>query len=413
MTNLPAMAVNLLTLEWVQLLASQELGIVNTQTSGKSSRNAMVESSWRFTNDDQKGFSIVRSNDDSSWRLEVDSEFDRQTISSIFQRACEAADKQDTGQDIYHEAVLTSPAPDINSIVSVQLIRLIEEGTVISGERRILLDRVLLDFQPESVDNNEAPWAPSTMIKVCIFAPGPCPGPFTNKIVEDYLEMARLICSFAMGRPVDRTNITADLISEERAGEARSKRYDRNILTLAKKGISTDLFEVFTTSGEEAMLKLRGALVAYDAAIRQTNSDIATILLVAGMESLCVPNADWRTERAVTRFINAGLSLCPDTIDEIIANEYFESAFNLKRKGSLAKRRRSVMNKVYDLRSRPVHSGPGMMIDPMSIGVQPGTQRVALLAHLLSGMWLSYAQAPRSFLTGHPQIAPSSSTSTD
>jgi hypothetical protein len=82
-----------------------------------------------------------------------------------------------------------------------------------------------------------------------------------------------------------------------------------------------------------------------------------------------------------------------------------EQAFDYKRRGGIEARRRQLLDRVYELRSNPTHSGIGLSgVGMMSMLAEPGRLRVALLSDLARGALLSFLQAPRSSLIGHPMF---------
>lgn len=84
-------------------------------------------------------------------------------------------------------------------------------------------------------------FAPQTSIQVDVLAPGPTAGPFSDEIAGDLVETVRVICTFALGRPVDGP-LALFSSDEEKAEAARQKQYDSSILGLARDHISLDLF---------------------------------------------------------------------------------------------------------------------------------------------------------------------------
>jgi hypothetical protein len=290
--------------------------------------------------------------------------------------------------------------------------RLLSDQVFIVGERRIS-DIVLLDFSANLPEGERPLFVPETRIAVTIFAPGPAPGPFSDKYASGVMEMVRLVCTLALGRVVDAPPSIFPA-SKEVADLARQKRLDSEILTLARDSISLDvLVGLQQLGGVSSMLKVRNSLVAYDAAIRQSNPDVATILFVSGMEAIAAPETPWKRARLVSRFIRAVLCLCSDAVDDLLAHQNLTEAFTFVPRGGPNKRRRKLLEQMYNLRSAPVHAGPSMSASLMEMSGSGGSARVALLSELHWKMILSYLQSPVSFLVGHPDVDPAATKDPD
>ncbi|MEI8411458.1 MULTISPECIES: hypothetical protein [unclassified Kribbella] len=397
-------------MQWILKLASAELGLTQYSMSGQPSRSAGVQDSWQFTGSDGRGFRLTLDEHAQLWVLDVDAGIDRASVRSILDRAGENARNLDYGGDVWYASELVSEEPDIVGRAA-QFARVLGDQVRIDGERR-LSDRVLLNF---TVDSSDQPpiFVPRTRISVGICVQGPGSGPLSAKLAAGVLEATRLICTFALGRPVAPP--IAGPIPASVSGRLQGfvdKRSDASILTLARDSTSLDLFgELPLIGGFDAMQKIRGSLVAYDAAIQQSNTDVATILFVSGMEALAVPNAPWKLDRPVARFVNAVLDLCPGAVDDALAHANMEAGFSFTPRGSISRRRRELISQIYNLRSAPVHSGPAMFaLSPMTAVGSPGSMRVAILSELHRKMLLEYIRAPRSFLIGHPLIYPAANS---
>ncbi|RAS64661.1 hypothetical protein C8D87_105151 [Lentzea atacamensis] len=392
-------------MSWVQALATKELEVENGEQSGTISPSTGVSSQWTFTRADGVGFKVQRSADDSTWIIVADTDLNRSKVGSIIERAVNAASRQEFGEVQCYRAELTSDIPGVRELLTSQFMRLMSEKVYIEGRRR-LGDIAILTFKPEGPADDNPFHVPRTTISVHMFVPAPCVSPFSDKIATDLIETIRLISTFAMGRPVDWSTAVSVPATEDEARDATEVRFDPAVLTLARNGVPLDIFGLTGTASPEVMQKVRSSLISYDAAIRQTNPDVATILFVAGMEALTIPATEWRRQRPVARFVQAVNELCPNVIDAIIAHLNFGTAFGITLRGGAQKKRKAFLDKVYDLRSTPVHSGPSLFSNPMMAGAQPGTQRVALLSELHYQHVLAYISSPRSSLIGHPEIAP-------
>lgn len=160
----------------------------------------------------------------------------------------------------------------------------------------------------------------------------------------------------------------------------------------------------------EEAVKVRNALLTYDAARRQGNHDVATILFVTAIEALTPPPLDWRKERVTARFVIAVQELCPQALEEILAHANSELAFGpIKQRRNRRKVYESLLGRIYDMRSSPVHAGLGITPRLFAHGFgADATMRIALLSDLTRAAILAFIQAPRNFSVGHPVLYPGS-----
>jgi hypothetical protein len=126
------------------------------------------------------------------------------------------------------------------------------------------------------------------------------------------------------------------------------------------------------------------------------------MLFVASIEALFTPWQEWRKNQSVKRFIKGILDLCPDAVDEMLAQPNLEMALGFRKRGRQARQRKDVLNHIYDLRSQPAHAGLGLSGDAMASLAEPSRLRLVLLSDLARSAILAFLQAPRSSLVGHP-----------
>lgn len=70
---------------------------------------------------------------------------------------------------------------------------------------------------------------------------------------------------------------------------------DREILTLARKGISLDILGSLGSPGwRELFARVRAALTTFDVALRQERDSVACVLYVVAAECLATPYTKWR-----------------------------------------------------------------------------------------------------------------------
>lgn len=263
---------------------------------------------------------------------------------------------------------------------------------------------VLLEFTEEASDSEEVGrlFAPRAAVDVHVLVPGPRPGHFSSHLAHPLVEAAACICTFALGRPVALPQ-TVFPSSDVDVLELTRKRQDSKIHTLARKGISLDVFKwIRQERGVGIFERLRSALLTFDAATKEDHHAVASILYVVAAECLTTPNAPWRTERLTKRFQEFYDELMPDAVDEIVGHANFEEAFAIRRGERTARAlRRETLSRIYALRSEPLHEG----LNPSYQGLNPDTSqhiRRNLIRDLAEAAILRFAQSPRSSLIGHP-----------
>ncbi|MBL0125303.1 MAG: hypothetical protein IPP88_22385 [Betaproteobacteria bacterium] len=229
-------------------------------------------------------------------------------------------------------------------------------------------------------------------------------GFFADDIAHQLAETAAAICAFALGRPVAGGTFVIPT-KPEALPDLQARHKDLAILNIARKSVSLDIFS--TDSGVPELdhfHRMRAALRTHNAALAQDNDEVARILYVVAMESLCAPRTTWRTERMSRRFLDFFDDLMPDALDEVVAHANFEEAFGTKRGERTARAlRRDLLRQAYSLRSEPVHQGLSAQFCPFGMSYDDSaTLQRGFFCDLSERAILAYLRAPRSSLVGHP-----------
>lgn len=391
----------LLFVAWVQYLATQRFALQQHGSGGTADGSA----TYSFGSPTAQNFVLERSKN-GDWRLKSVQGIAEKETEEVVREALERLRSRDYGGEVVYQTTMQTKEFVLGSVDMIQFMRTLGDQVAISGKRR-LGDRVLLEFMPEPPANPQTPrlFAPRTDIKVTIFVPGPIASDLTQTIAVGIAETVGAICALALGRPVD-IPLTIFPASPEEAATAANFRLDTTIPGLAREYISLDVFGEFAMlGGADGLLRVRGALLSYHAALQQASPDVALMLLVTSLEALIVPRPTWRKEKATKRFIEAINELCPDVVDTLVNHANVEQAFDYRRRGGPKARRRQLLDRIYELRSNPTHSGLGLSgAGLLTILADPGSMRVALLSDLARGTLLKFLQAPRSSLIGHPMF---------
>jgi hypothetical protein len=330
-------------------------------------------------------------------------------IDRLGSTACENARRGLVGDVLWYTTEFTAPGltPSFTRNMFSFVFEFLTAQTRILGWRRIGLD-VLLEFNEEQSEagGHSSPFAPPAKVAVHLAARGPTQGFFATNIAHHLAETAAAICAFALGRPVMGGAFVVPS-KPEVLSELQAKHRDPAVLTLARKRVSLDIFSTVAGAPElDHIHRLRAALRTYNWALAQDNDEVARILYVVAMESLCSPRTSWKTQRMSRRFLDFFDDLMPQAIDEVVAHANFEEAFQINRGQRTARAlRRDLLQHVYSLRSEPVHQGlsPHFHALGMAYKDSASLQR-GFFCNLSEKAILAYLQAPGSSLVGHPRL---------
>ncbi|MGO9332462.1 MAG: hypothetical protein ACLQCU_00140, partial [Acidimicrobiales bacterium] len=97
-----------------------------------------------------------------------------------------------------------------------------------------------------------------------------------NSTAGGLAEVVSALCTLALGRVVSVSQPVLYPLASEDVEAASQHRHDPAILGLARDGISLDIFgDLASRAGGDGMLRVRGALLSYQAALEQRSSDAA------------------------------------------------------------------------------------------------------------------------------------------
>lgn len=323
--------------------------------------------------------------------------------------ACENARCGMLGDEIWYTTELAASGmmPPLNRETSSYFFEFFTAQARILGWRRIGLE-ILLEFSEEQSEpgGNSSPFAPPAKVAVHLASRGPTQGFFSEHIAQHLAETAAAICAFALGRPVVGGAFVSPSKSEE-VPDLQSRKNHPFIWEIARKRVSLNIFStVAEVPEEDHFYRLRAALRTHNWALAQDNDEVARILYVIAMESLCSPRTSWRIEKVSRRFVDFFDDLMPQALDEVVSHGNFEEAFQTRRGKRMARAlRRDLLRRIYALRSEPVHQGLSINSHPfgMTYDNSASLQR-GFFCDLSERAILAYLQAPRSSLVGHPKL---------
>jgi len=324
----------------------------------------------------------------------------------VLDASIEKVAARDLGGLIVYQTEMTTEEPVFFGHGAIHFMRLLGDQVHIEGARR-LSDVAVLDFEEGLLDTPPEGgflFAPASKIQATVFIHGPTHSEFTDRSANSVTELVAAVCAFATGRPVSFFP-TMFSVREEKAEATLARQLDPEILGLARDSISLDVFgDLTVVGGVDAFSRARGSLLAYHAALKQTSSDVATMLLVTSIEALISPRAEWGKSRVTTRFIKSLIQLCPTAIDGLLNHANTAEAFAYTKRGNVRRQRRDLLSLIYDARSLHTHTGLSPSPSGLTIMSATGSLRVALVSDLARAAILAYLQAPRSSIVGHPSL---------
>jgi hypothetical protein len=338
----------------------------------------------------------------------VSSDVTRQDIvEELVQQAVARIEAGDYGGTVWHSASLATLKFQVSAPFSIgPLLQQLGSQTRILGWRR-LGSNVLIEFTeelPPDWDEQNTLLAPKALARAHIAVPAPCAGHFSSHIAHGTMETVAAICAFALGRRV-ALPATVFPTKPEQLPPLDERRFDPSVSTLARKHTPLDIFsQIPIPGGVDHFLRLRAALLTFDAALEQQRDSVACILYVVAAECLTTPNTEWRNSKLTRRFIDFFDELMPSLLDELVAHGNFESVFGIRR-GTRTNRalRRELLEQIYDFRSGRLHAGLQPSYRGFVSGLEPSDEiRRGLFADFAEGAILGYLASPRVSLVGHP-----------
>jgi hypothetical protein len=200
----------------------------------------------QYTFGNQNAFHVIADFCDEPPFLKfVASDASRQdVIDEVAAKASEHLDSGDFGGFVWFSTALSEVDLSFSPFSLMgPLLQRLGSQTRIAGWRR-LGTSVLLEFVeeiPEGWAQQDQIFAPKVVVHVHIAAPGPCAGDFSSHIAHGVVETVGAICTFALGRPVQLPHGIFP-VNDDQAPQLDRRREDPEILTLARKGISLDIF---------------------------------------------------------------------------------------------------------------------------------------------------------------------------
>lgn len=396
--GLPDDAARTLFEAWVLDLARERFGNLGWGTDGDGEGRTV-------TVGDQEGDHFVLRWSGLGISIVASTGIESDIVQSILESASARVTAQDSGTPVIYSVEMRLTEFDFMS-GAAHFMRVLGDQAHIEGSRRLGWD-ILLDFEGGLLSDAPVPGfllAPPSKVQVTIFAPGPGPSEWSQRAAAGCAEVVAAVCAFATGRPVEY-QVPRFPAENAYAERAVARKHSQEIMGLARDSVSLDVFgELLMLGGPDAVLRVRGALLAYHAALRQTTPDVAVMLFVTAIEALISPHPEWGKVKVTTRFIKSLIDLCPYAVDALLAHDNVEQAFEYRKRGQVKRQRQDLLDRIYQMRSIPTHTGLALSATGMTILGTPSSMRVALLSYLARASILCFIRAPRSSVIGHPMF---------
>jgi hypothetical protein len=381
---------------WLAFLASQTIGGSQTSTAADGSRTMILG--------DPLGTRVEISVDDSAVSITRIAGVDRRQAHELIEEALARVAACDFGRTLAYKTTLRIGESDPKLVMGGHVMRILQDQVHIEGPRR-LSGVALLDFE-EGLLEHAPPqgllFAPTSTAAATLFVSAPTDSDFSDQLASATLETVAAICALATGRTVTFDPLPLPLTGTEEA-QALSRRLDPQILGLARDSVSLDIFDDLVQRGDsDALLRARGALLAYHAAMGQENPDVAVMLMITAIEALISPRATWGREKVTARFINGVIDLCADSVDALANHANSGQAFSFIKRGGISTQRKAILEQIYAARSLPTHTGLAPTPSGLLASSGPGSLRIALLSSLTREAILGYLRGPRSSIVGRP-----------
>jgi hypothetical protein len=285
----------------------------------------------------------------------------------------------------------------LDASFGLHMMRMLGQSRAFQGRWRLGKD-VLADFAVED-PAQPAAFAKQT-IAVTFRCIGPGHGPRSATFARKQADFIRAALSFCTACRLEGGGFVKPLADD---GFPPGSEANDALPELSVQGLPiwSQLSEAASNGASELVDRVINALTAYEHALGQPTDGAATVFYVAAMEALTVPNHRYSNQRVTSRFTQCVLTLARPQLEETLKHANFAEAFastkkRVKTPGDLA-------NRIYGLRSSPVHTGKFGLERDVFVGItsMEGPIRAALLGEIAEAAILEFLRCPFTSLIGH------------
>jgi len=373
-----------LFIDWFWHLLSQKHGIQQTGYAGDA---------WTFSVQGSCVYKILHNRSNGEVMLDVpESVFP--DAEQVAMEAARRASAVDVGDPTWWVTGFESKG-NLDESSQLHMMRSVGQHKQFPGKWKLGNDAVVSFNEREF---NHLPVLPKQEVKIVFRSNGPGHGPFGHAAACKNATLIRATLSFVTGTPLEGLPGIFPAKAQERE-EAERELEAGALPEIHLLGLHVWPAIARLLAGREAFDRVLGALLAYEHALTQKSGNASLVFFVTAIEALIVPNTVWSKERVTKRFCEFLVTACPETLREVLAHANFREAF-----GEIEKPKEFV-EKLYQLRSRPIHTGHlGMFRDILN--ADPDSVRVALVGDVTRDAILAFLRQPFSSLWGHPKLDP-------
>ncbi len=242
---------------------------------------------------------------------------------------------------------------------------------------------------------------PKLGVDVFIKCDGAAHGPYSRLQMIKTIPVIGAILSCCFGTPLTPSLIPFSVNDQiERQIEEDIQNPNICELDFHDLPIMTLIGNMIHYGADELADRVIGAFMAYECGMLQRTDHATIIFFISAIESLTTPNLDSAKKQRLSKRFSAFLEeFCSEAIENAMNHPNFKQAF-----GNIKNKKKFIEN-LYDLRSKPVHTGhlgnySGMINSEDAL-------RVAILNDIVKRAIATFLRRPVTLLWGHPEFDPS------
>jgi len=377
--------------DWCHVLIGEQIG-VEQHSSSKDRQTLKVKDGPELT--------FLRESVSDVCRFEIEEPFSARLL-AILSDASDRAARGDMGKTHWWQVTFGS-RKSLDASFGLHMMRMLGQSRAFNGRWRLGTDAIA-DFTVEDLKQLAA-FAKQTIIVTfrCI---GPGHGPRSALLARRQADVIRAALSFCTASALEGDAFVKPVRDDgfPPGSEVNSALPE---LSVQEIPIWSRLSEAVSNGAIELVARVVNALTAYEHALNQPTDGAATVFYVAAIEALTVPNHRYSNQRVASRFTKSLLALAAPKLEETLKHANFAEAFESAKKR--VKTPADLANRIYGLRSSPVHTGQFGLERDFFVGMTSmgGPIRAALIGEIAESAILEFLMCPFTSLIGHLDFDP-------
>lgn len=320
-------------------------------------------------------------------------------VVSILREAGAHAARGDLGQSQWWRVTFTSHN-EMDATFGLHMMRLLGQRRAFVGRWRLGQD-ALIEFSVE--DPKQLIAFTKQTLKVTFRCPGPGHGPRAGRFAQMQADAIRAVLSFCTATTLGGGVGFPRPVNEPEFPRGSAVNLAIQELSVGGIPIWSRISEAAATGAIEFTARVLNALTAFEHAHNQPTDGAATMFYVSAIEALTVPNHKYLHLRVTNRFVNSLVDLAKPKLEETLKHANFVEAY-----GTTLKTPKQLAERIYHLRSSPVHTGRFGLSRNVMLGLDSmsGQIRTALLAEIAEAAIVEFVQCPFTSLIGHMDFDP-------